>query len=274
MYELVLAKFAGVQKTRWGWSAKCPAHDDNRRSLTARISPDGNLWLKCHAGCSFDAITKAASISAKECFMDDPVKQREIAAYDYRDEKGNVLFQVVRFDPKGFSQRTPNGSGWKWGLNGARRVLYRLPDVLKSGERNVLIVEGEKDVDRLFAEKFIATCNPMGAGKWSDEYSELLRGRSCIVIPDNDTPGREHAQVVLRSLKPLAKKAVLLTLPGQKDVSEWFNAGHTAKELIALCKEALGSDVRELISQARNLDRKARWLAVRQMMADLEAEET
>ena len=33
------------------------------------------------------------------------------AIYDYSDATGRLVFQVVRFDPKDFRQRRPNGNG-------------------------------------------------------------------------------------------------------------------------------------------------------------------
>jgi len=42
--------------------------------------------------------------------------------------------------------------------------------------KSVLIVEGEKDVEAARKLGLVATCNSGGAGKWRDEYSEMLRG--------------------------------------------------------------------------------------------------
>ena len=43
------------------------------------------------------------------------------ASYDYRDEDNKLLFQVVRFEPKDFRQRRPDGNGgWTWKLGDAR----------------------------------------------------------------------------------------------------------------------------------------------------------
>ncbi len=91
-----------------------------------------------------------------------------VTAYDYRDEGGTVLYQCVRFAPKDFRQRRPDGAGgWKWNLQGVRLVPYRLPDVLADDQdRPVYVVEGEKDADALWTRGHVATCNPMGAGKW------------------------------------------------------------------------------------------------------------
>src|SRR5262249_34678401 len=79
---------------------------------------------------------------------------RIVETYDYYDENGTLLFQVVRFEPKDFRQRRPDGrGGWIWNVRDARRVLYRLPELLKAlaaGE-TIYIPEGEKDVDNLRA---------------------------------------------------------------------------------------------------------------------------
>jgi hypothetical protein len=142
-------------------------------------------------------------------------KSNVVAVYDYCDERRKLLFQVIRFEPKSFRQRRPDGrGGWIYNMKGVRRVLYRLPELLESArtDATVYIVEGEKDADALFSQDLIATCNPMGAGKWRDEYSELLRGRNVVVIPDNDEPGSQHARQVVRSLWGKAKSIKIVNL--------------------------------------------------------------
>src|SRR5262249_48073251 len=119
---------------------------------------------------------------------------REFAA---SDENGTLLFQVVRFEPKDFRQRRPDGrGGWIWNVRDARRVLYRLPELLKAvaaGE-TIYIPEGEKDVDNLRALEVFATTNPGGIKKWRDDYSEFLCGADVVVLPDNHAEGREHGE--------------------------------------------------------------------------------
>ena len=116
--------------------------------------------------------------------------------YKYRDEAGTVLFEVLRFkNPRGFRQRQP-GQKPPWNLEGVRKVLYNLPAVVTADPgQPVWVVEGEKDVDRLGSLGLLATCNPGGAGKWLDEFSQSLAGRHCRIIADNDkwaasTPAR------------------------------------------------------------------------------------
>ncbi len=169
------------------------------------------------------------------------ITSRLVDTYSYKDAQGKLLFQVLRFAPKRFSQRKPDGNGWSFDLSGVPRVLYRLPELLAAPARRVLVVEGEKDVDRLGALGFVATCNPGGAGKWRPEFSEALRGRHVIILPDNDAPGRTHADLVARSLNGLSASVHVLQLPGlppKGDVSDWLNSGGTVEELKRLSREA------------------------------------
>lgn len=78
-----------------------------------------------------------------------PASRHIAATYDYVDESGTLLFQVVRYEPKAFRQRRPDEhGGWIWNLDTTRLVLYRLPDVLQA--ESVLVLEGEKDVETAY----------------------------------------------------------------------------------------------------------------------------
>jgi hypothetical protein len=237
----VLHLFKNVKRCADGWVARCPAHEDAHNSLSISDGDGGRLLLYCHAnaGCSYEDICRAAGIEKSL-----PSSQRRVvASYDYRDEKGILLYRATRYEPKGFLQRKPgDAGGWEYKLNGVRRVLYGLPELLASGpEQTVFVVEGEKDADRLAQLGFVATTNAGGAGKWRDEYSELLRGRAVVIVPDNDAPGSEHAAKVSNSLRGVASSVRVLELPDlppKGDVSDWLAAGHTADELRSLAENA------------------------------------
>ena len=162
------------------------------------------------------------------------------ATFDYRDEMGELLFQVCRTAAKKFYQRRPNGSDkWINNVEGVRRVLYRLPELIAE-TGTVFIPEGEKHVDALRALGLRATCNSGGAGKWRPEYHEFLRGADVVVLPDNDPPGQKHAQAVALNLHDVASRVRVLTLPNLKpkgDVIDWLAAGGTVDELQRLAAQ-------------------------------------
>lgn len=193
--------------------------------------------------------------------------------HDYRDEFGELLFQVKRYykgKDKCFSQRQPDGrGGWIDNTKGVRQVPYRLPELLAVQSqltKPVYVVEGEKDADRLASLGLIATCNAGGAGKWKPCHSEHFKGRVVVCIPDNDKAGREHVQKVVKSLKGIAAHIRILELPGlpeKGDVSDWLDAGNTLEQMLALptmpTSEAKpagkldGDDGEEKTSQAKML---------------------
>jgi hypothetical protein len=172
--------------------------------------------------------------------------RRIVATYDYTAADGALLYQTVRYEPKGFCQRRPDGHGdWIWqnALDGVKRVPYRLPELLAAPTRTLFIVEGERDADRLASAGFVATCNACGAEKWSDALSEHLRGRArVVVLPDNDAAGRRHGQGVARSVTAVAlvPDVRVIELPGLSeggDVSDWLDSGREVDELKRLVTE-------------------------------------
>jgi len=232
-----------------GWIALCPAHDDHDPSLSINRADDGKPLLYCHAGCQYEAIVKALGLEANEPmhnrrkYSSSPSGQI-VDTYDYEDECGNLLYQTVRYEPKGFRQRRPDGNdGWIWNLKGVGRILYRLPELFEDlgMDRRIYIVEGEKDADRLRSEGLASTCNVGGAGKWQKEYSKTLKGAKVCILPDNDDPGRKHAQKAAQSLHGIAAEVRVLglpRLPEKGDVSNWLGNGGTAEELERLANEA------------------------------------
>ena len=234
------------------WRGPCPIHDGKRDSLA--VDPEtGRAY--CHStcglgwdipgfeqalsGCDFPtAVQRVSGIIGRDLSSNGTQPERHIVCeYDYCDASGKLLFQVVRFDPKDFRQRRPDGhGGWIWNVKGVRQVPYRLPAVLKS--ERLYVAEGEKDVHSLETIGIIATTNAGGAGKWRAEYREHFRGKTVFVIPDADEPGREHAESVATSLQGVAASVRIVPMPTGKDVSDWIAAGGTAKDLHGLAAAA------------------------------------
>lgn len=171
-----------------------------------------------------------------------PTGRREAAAYRYTDAAGGLLFEVVRFEPKDFRQRQPDGrGGWAWNMAGVPLVPYRLPELLAAVQagRTVFVAEGEKGADALGRLGLTGTCSPGGAGKWRGEYVAHLVGARVVVLSDNDEPGRAHAATVAASLRGTAGRVQVLHLPDlppKGDVADWIEAGGTADELERLAR--------------------------------------
>jgi 5S rRNA maturation endonuclease (ribonuclease M5) len=228
----MLDRFERARRLRDGeWLVTCPAHDDRNPSLHVTLAEDRWL-LKCQAGCETPDVLDRAGLEWSDLFAENGNGHAdEEAVYRYLDEQGKPLFEVVRFTGKQFRQRLPDGS---WGLNGARRVLYRLPRVLEAVARgeDVMVPEGEKDVDALEKLGIAATCNPGGAGKWRDEYSESLRGAKVTIVSDRDDPGRAHARQVAESLRGVASEVDVVEPTKGKDITEHFANGGTIAGLV------------------------------------------
>ena len=160
------------------------------------------------------------------------------AAYTYRNERGEALYEVLRFAGKEFRIRRPNGDGsYTWNLDGVVRVPYRLEEVFLS--ELVFLVEGEKDVESLRRIEIVASTNTGGAGGWKKEFADYFRGKKVVVIPDQDEPGYKWAGRVVSDLFGIASEIKRIDLPDAKfgsgtDVSDWLGAGHTKKELLEL----------------------------------------
>jgi hypothetical protein len=178
-----------------------------------------------------------------------PATPRE-RIHSYYDERGTLLFQAIKKPDGRWMQRRPDGPDeWIWNVKGVRRVPYRLPELIAADpSETVFIVEGEKDADNLADLGVIATTNPGGAGKWLADYNAFLRGRSVVIIPDNDEPGHSHAANVQREVAAVAANVIIVELPGldsKGDTSDWLANGGTRADLDRLVREAAGLSVED-----------------------------
>jgi hypothetical protein len=267
-YETRIGK--EIRRVGVGYMAKCPFHDDRTASLSFNFSK--GVW-RCHAenvgGGMVDFERRLNGQSPGDAMM--AVKEiigiaqggfqfslKLEAVYDYRDEQGRLLYQVLRSShpengKKRISNRRPVGtSGWEYSIEGTRRVLYRLGEVLRATE--VFIVEGEKCADAVrqaysemkgegdacLVDGITATTNPHGAGKWREEFAAYFTGKKVVVVPDNDPTGRMHMETVAASVGRFALGVKWLDLPLDEegdDVADYL-AGHNFGELQELVRTA------------------------------------
>ena len=216
------------------WRGRCPVHaGTSGDSLSVKEGDDGRALVHCFAGCDAEAIIARAGMGWADVFADRseplpwiaPGPHRAghgggaglgpvVAEYLYRNPDRSVRFRVTRHDPKTFRPWHLDAAGqWALGMGEAEPVLYRLPELLDAdpGEP-MLIAEGEKDVDRLRAHGFVATCNPGGALKWRAEYGTVLTARHVVILPDDDAPGLQHAEQVARYLDGVAASVKVILL--------------------------------------------------------------
>lgn len=184
---------------------------------------------------------------------------RPAKVYSYTDAQGHEVFQVCRFEQewhgkrvKTFRQRryAPNepkagAAGWVWSVpEGIRdNTLYRMPEIMKAKAegRTIFLVEGEKDVETLLRLGYAATCNPGGAGKWREGYTQILTGADVVILPDNDPENKEdpekgrtgqrHAWAVATALHGKAQRVRVVDLtqcyaqlPKKGDISDMVAA--------------------------------------------------
>ena len=255
----LLKKLVGGHNGRW--MACCPSHSDNRQSLSVSVGRTGKLMLRCHApqGCDIYSITRALGIRLAD--LRGSMSNREfVEAYDYRDEKGTLLMQAVRWrmkesGEKSFSQRKPNpkydpkqrrsdtNREYIGNIEGVRRVLYRWPELAralkKKSGRMVFVMEGEKATNLAWKNGLLATNSLGGALKWhltDPACLEVFRGAHVVIWPDNDpvlpnlgfSPGRKHAEEVAQSLAGIALSVKIMPIPPDMpeggDFYDWWTS--------------------------------------------------
>jgi putative DNA primase/helicase len=171
---------------------------------------------------------------------------KPVTIYIYKNERGEPYLRVVRkTSPKRFPQAfrvngqwvTKKPAGWV-------NIPYRLPEIIAAKpDDTIWICEGEKDADNVAAHDLVATSNPEGAGKWTDELNKWFLGKQRVnILEDNDDAGRAHALKVAAAIHGVGVPDVRIIsfpeLPEHDDVSDWLAQGHTKDELLARAKAA------------------------------------
>jgi hypothetical protein len=239
----------------------CPFHDDPKPSLN--FNPNKNTFY-CF-GCQAKGTTKKLVMQLTGISESDAIKQHACAIgvdpafepesdteaeYRYTDNNGNLLYRVLRYPGKRFSQQRWTPEGWVHNLKGVKTTLYNLPEIHYAA--TVVITEGEKDADRVnelqlkdFTGRIVVATTSGGADSWQDGFADLLTSpcyripgnvlpvdsRCAIVMPDSDTSGERYKEQIIASLEKRSIPHCVVTFNGFKDVSKYLDAGHTGKEL-------------------------------------------
>jgi len=261
----------GIKGDEHYWT--CPNHDDKHPSL--QVNGKKNKWM-CAPCAAQGKAWKLATFLSGYSYDNDPSnliawlnqhglrdgdngQPAVVSEYIYQDAGSKPTLKILRYDPKGFKQQRWNGTEWDW--EGQKpKLLYHLPELLAEPKRLVLLCEGEKDADRLRSLGFLATTNPIGAGKWDKSYTETLKGHPVAILPDNDPSGHSHAAKVALALFKAGCEVRVVEPPGLKekeDVSDWLGPGHVSLDLKSLIRDT------PVLDETALKQLEGRWLAER-----------
>jgi len=266
----ILSRLNNVKEVNGQWMASCPCRsDDDTPSLAIKVGDQDEALVYCHKGlCDATKIFQSCGLDlVKDGFVHDggndlrprqkqpapvraasvtsvpaPKKKRKLVkVYKYHDEDGNVLYEKLRYlsedGKKSFAHRRPNPdnpSDYIYDLKDTRKVLYRLPELLKEIANNevVWLVEGEKDADTML-EKFgiPATTMTNGANGWQPDYTMTLAAATAVcIIADNDDPGKKHAITVRDEIIAAGGAATVYVSKHAKDISDHVAMGYVIDE--------------------------------------------
>ena len=219
-----------VKGTNGQYTAKCPAHDDHRNSLSVTEGEDGRILLHCHAGCTPETILAAMHLDMKDLFpAQGERKEERNAAKTGRSEKGSVTEEYVYYDSdstpilkklrlqfhdrKEFRWQHFDGCRWRYGRNGIDPPLYNQNAMANDGQ--IFVVEGEKDVLTMKRMGLTAVSLADGASsRWREEYGPLFPPRQrCTGLEVCFYAGRKHLPFY-RSYKNTGSEAEMGGHPG------------------------------------------------------------
>ena len=250
------------------YSARCPAHEDKKASLSVSVGEKGVL-LNCHAGCTVEQITASLGLTASDLFYNSTNASKQTTAspieYMYYDADGKPMLKKLRYPDKSFCWFCLDSGEWKKGRNGIKPPMYQQYECRNCN--TLYIVEGEKDVHTLASVGKAAVSLPDGAkSKWQKEYTEYFSGKAVAILPDNDGPGRAYAQMIADKLIDVASVRIV-------DLSEiWEDMPEHADITDYIAKHGKDSfkNVTELVNRTKQMLPENRLVC----LADVEPTET
>jgi putative DNA primase/helicase len=240
------------RKSKNGYEARCPGHDDRHRSLSVGLGDDGRVLLACHAGCSVENVLQGLGLSYSDLF------ERSQAGYPVRrfrllNGSGQVVAEHVRED-------TPDGKKIWWERNGKRGLngtatadvpLYH-GQAIAGTSGPIVLCEGEKAAQALLDVGVLAVATVTGAdGTPSDSVLAVLQNREVWLWPDNDDVGRAHMARIALKIRPTPKWIDWRNAPEHGDAADYISGGGTAVGIADLVAREI---IPDLIPGPQDLD--------------------
>ena len=236
-------------------NVRCPCHDDKEASLSISKGKIHETVLKCHANCNYIDILAEVGLTENDLYNDSRTKQEKNlltkieryvnklieAIYDYKDANGKYLYSKIRFVGKHIRYAVIDKKNDSFTMKKPEGVysLYNLPAAIKAIKKGypVYITEGEKDVDTLKNLGFTAV-TAGSVSDWRSEFAHYFTGARVVILPDNDAPGLELKDKILKSLRAFAHsiKVVITSQAEHGDVTDYINERHSKEDLKELIK--------------------------------------
>jgi putative DNA primase/helicase len=178
-----------------------------------------------------------------------------VAVYAYHAPDGQEIGYVARYEDNGKKSyrcwtwgarsdtETPT---WACGHFSTPRPLYGLHKLAQNPDAQVLICEGEKAADaaqQLFPSIMCVTW-PGGSNSAKSADWSAVKGRRCVLWPDNDEPGIKamtQLAAILRGIASEIKGLKVSDLPDGWDAADWGENGDPqtwAKKRVFIYAEA------------------------------------
>lgn len=237
-------------------NVRCPCHNDKKASLSISQGRNNRIILNCHAGCNYKNILSEVGLTEADLFNDGRTAQEKSwrdkltdfvnmpieAVYDYKDVNGKYLYSKIRFVGKHIKYSVIDKKNDSFTMEKPAGVysLYNLPAAIRAIKKGypVYITEGEKDVDTLKNLGFTAV-TAGSVSDWRSEFAHYFTGARVVILPDNDAPGLELKDKILKSLRAFAHsiKVVITSKAEHGDVTDYLNKeGHSKEDLKELIK--------------------------------------
>ena len=257
--EEFVQRLEHVSRSGSNYTARCPAHDDKKASLSVGDGRDGRVLLYCHAGCDFSAICDAAGVNPKELsgnsrsgpeagytleeFGRDKglptAFLREQGLHTHRQDDRPDCVAIPCHDAEGSTLCTRYRTAERfWWDRGTKPVPYGLDRLAKSKpEEPVLLVEGESDSLTCWHHDVLAVGIP-GADMWRSEWRAHLKGRPVTAWQEPEQGGETFVRKLVADFPDLR---VICAPDGIKDPSELHLADpdHFRSRLESLMRDAV-----------------------------------
>lgn len=177
---------------------------------------------------------------------------RSLKTYDYYDAKYRLSYQACVTNSGQYFMRYMGPYGKMiYGMDGVKKILYNLPDIINRPNETIFLCQSENDADFLKRFGFLTTAHSNGYDAWKKEYVKYLEGRRVFLVQHFNPDGERHRNQVMRSLSGKTKASLsVIFLIGYGD--------NTLQDLIQtnryLFQELLNAkdyEKRELASQRR-----------------------